>query len=543
MKSLHLLLTAALLFPAFPAVSQNINDAILSLTGASCTEELEGSEIERFEAFEEHPLKLNVSSRSKLMSSGLLTKFQVASLIDYRKRCGPVMSYAELALVDGFGNGSAEALKPFTELGAAAMPGAPGARGFSGNLLVKGSAKHKEADAHPVTYAGGWKLHAEAGERLELNSCSRTTYSEQELTPGTMNMTIWGKGGNGKLILGDYAARFGQGLVCWSGFSLSGYSTVAAFRRNGSGLSTTRSFTEMNRGVAADCSIGAWTFSAAASLPLDKGSVANINYCGRTWNAGVTSTPEASSVDFMKGFRNLSTFGEAAWHYSGGFSALAGAVWSPSYGNRYALLGRFNCKGESGMAAGLQRKLIQLTCDSSVKPAKRTVQCRSICTVTKEWQPFGVNVKPALRLSHRWKDSAGTVSRRSDIRADLDLEKSGFCAHCRMNFVHCIESSWLCYAEGGYRSDGDRLQWHCHLRWTLFKIDRWDDRIYCYERDAPGNFNVPAYYGRGWAASAVGGIRSRHHALYARLSSCAYPWTVPEKPSTTECRIQYQFRF
>lgn len=543
MKSIITGLVFLALAIPLPALGQDYSESILTLTGASCQEELDESEFERFEALKEHPLKLNISSRNRLLSSGLLTQYQVASLLEYRRRCGPVMSYSELALVDGFNSRLAEALKDFTELSTGERPGSSRtSRVLGGSVLAKCSARQR-SDHEGPDIAGGWKIHAGIGDRIELNSCSRTTYSDPEPGPGTFNLTVYGKGGNGKIILGDYASRFGQGLNRWSGFSLSGYSTVQAFRKNGTGLAPSTSFTEMSRGVAADFQFGQWSFATGMSLPFRDGSVANVNYCGKTWNTGITATPRAISADFTKGFRNLSVFGEAASSYHGSVSAISGLIWSPSYGKRYALLGRYNCKGESGMAAGIQRKWLQATCDGFIKPEKQTAQIKTVCTLTGSWEPSGLQVQPGLRLSHRWKNSAGSISRRSDLRGDIGISKGGFLVHGRLNFVHSIGTSWLWYSEAGYAGDGQRLKWHCYLRWTVFKVDHWDDRIYCYERDSPGSFNVPAYYGRGWATSAVAGLRSRHHALYARLAMTEYPWTVPEKAGAAECRLQYQFRF
>ena len=72
-------------------------------------------------------------------------------------------------------------------------------------------------------------------------------------------------------------------------------------------------------------------------------------------------------------------------------------------------------------------------------------------------------------------------------------------------------------------------------------MDKWPDRIYVYERDAPGNFNVPAYYGKGWSLSFAGSLRpSRRHAFYLRLSYIGYPWMDSPKPSRTEVKLQYQ---
>ena len=64
---------------------------------------------------------------------------------------------------------------------------------------------------------------------------------------------------------------------------------------------------------------------------------------------------------------------------------------------------------------------------------------------------------------------------------------------------------FLTYVEGGRKNESSAL----YLRVTGFSIPVWDARIYCYERDAPGTFSVPAYNGRGIAFSAVGSLKLR----------------------------------
>ena len=72
------------------------------------------------------------------------------------------------------------------------------------------------------------------------------------------------------------------------------------------------------------------------------------------------------------------------------------------------------------------------------------------------------------------------------------------------------------------------------------------DRIYVYERDAPGSFNVPAMYGRGWFASAVASAHvTGWLRLYARASYTGYHFMEPEKgkPGKAELKFQMVFRF
>jgi hypothetical protein len=84
-----------------------------------------------------------------------------------------------------------------------------------------------------------------------------------------------------------------------------------------------------------------------------------------------------------------------------------------------------------------------------------------------------------------------------------------------------------------------------YLRQGLFFVDDWEDRIYVYERDAPGSFNVPAMYGRGWFVSAVASARmSRMMRLYARASYVGYQFMPYEKrkPGKAELKLQAVFK-
>jgi len=103
------------------------------------------------------------------------------------------------------------------------------------------------------------------------------------------------------------------------------------------------------------------------------------------------------------------------------------------------------------------------------------------------------------------------------------------------------------------------------LRAGLFKVDEWADRIYVYERDAPGTFSTVAYYGRGWEASLVGSLKIRNaladrggesgrvqgsdskrvgrqpvrHSLFLRGSVVMYPWNLSDKPGRWEVKVQW----
>ena len=100
-----------LLFLCLFALSYgSIEDAMLVISGASCIEELTEDAVSMFEHYAEHPIDLNAASERKLVSSGLMSSYQAASLCEYRKRSGDVLSWQELAFVDGFSGQYARAL-------------------------------------------------------------------------------------------------------------------------------------------------------------------------------------------------------------------------------------------------------------------------------------------------------------------------------------------------------------------------------------------------------------------------------------------------
>ena len=113
-------------------------EAVLTLTGASCIEELSEDEIIHYQNLASHPVDLNLAGRSRLLATGLLSPFQVASLLDYRGRTGEILSWTELSLVDGFSPAVADALRAFAVLGVQenAAPGQPEERRFSGSVTL-----------------------------------------------------------------------------------------------------------------------------------------------------------------------------------------------------------------------------------------------------------------------------------------------------------------------------------------------------------------------------------------------------------------------
>ena len=147
-----------------------------------------------------------------------------------------------------------------------------------------------------------------------------------------------------------------------------------------------------------------------------------------------------------------------------------------------------------------------------------------------------------LCLNVRISERIRTWGRRSrtDVRADFSWLNGNFSINSRLNVLKCDEFGLLGYVEGHYKDSN----MSCSLRQGLFFIDNWDDRIYVYERDAPGSFTVPAMYGRGLWTSMTFSIRfAGKFRLYLRGALTAYPFMDDEnkKPGRAELKLQLQY--
>ncbi|MBO4427487.1 MAG: hypothetical protein J5771_03280 [Bacteroidales bacterium] len=591
--------------------------AVLLITGAGTMEDLSESEIERFERYASRPLCINLAPCGKLLSSGLMSTYQIASLEDYRKRFGDVLSFSELAAVDGFGQEYARALSLFVSLEASSLRGGTDAfLPVRGSAMIRGSARRSETPKGLSSEdCSGMKYHLEAGERAEAFLSRRGTYGNPEYGPSTLSAAFYGRRG-WKVVAGDFNARFGQGLIMWSGFSMSGFSSVAAFRKNATGVSPTGSFSPTLRGVAADLPLGSWTLSLACDLPSCRGGSGRaampMASLGRLWrNASVglqgwsilsgderVRPASAASLDWKAGLGPFNFFGECACSVRApsagedsmvpGYAVLAGVVFSPAWKTRFTLLGRHygadyygNFAGavrsaskvsdEDGLSAGAQWRWAYATADFARHPLKATRQRKYLLDLSPEIKlgrkdSTAPSLLPALRYIYR----NSTAGRRFEARADLGASWRGAVLKYRYHAAAAKGYAWLQYLEAGYKRQGrpvsgpaaynaglaaSRLEFTASLRGTIFCIDDWQDRIYCYERDLPGCFSVPAYYGRGYALSAIAGLKFRHsvpvfaaghrtfrHGISARWSLLSY-----ERRTTflrrTELKIQYQLDF
>lgn len=475
------------------------------LSGASSEEEIDQDWVERLEGMS------RIRVNSSHLRPGLLTPYQIASLADYRAAGGDILSWEELMLVDGFGREAVDALKPFLSLESRRLPGAIDTVRIRADALLRTTLKNIGTKAKVTGEnwriggawrSGDWTAHAEADTR-------------------------WGR-----LVLGDFNIRYAEGLAQWSGFSMESLSTVDAFIRRSTGISPVWSYTSANvhRGAAYEYGGKHWRASAWGTLAKVFG--AHGSYLGRWGEAGGTVAWDPSggisaSLEGRLNLRGIDASAEVACR-SRSVGGKVSARWKTGENGKLAaqvrvIPSRFSGKksGEYALAAGYQLQSgrwqalagktgfgssvpawkLSLTLDAALLPQPgvdpRCLQIRSY--LTWNWQMASA-WELALRLTERYRNYEKP---RTDIRADIRFSHGPWLSVLRGEAVQCETWGFLTYLEGGYKND----YLSAFLRLNAFHIPHWNDRIYCYERDAPGTFSVPAYSGTGLSASLVAGYK------------------------------------
>ncbi|MBR4756835.1 MAG: hypothetical protein IK076_07830 [Bacteroidales bacterium] len=568
-----------------PAQTDTQMKAILVFSGASAEEDLDAEEVERYLHYLSHPLEINFAGLSRLISSGLMSRYQAASLEDYRASTGDILSLTELSYVDGFDPEYAALLKPFISFRSRSLPGErPDSTLYRQEIVSKAAVRKDE-------YNYGLKTKASFKDLAEASFACRKTYSDKGNLPPpsslSFNVTLNGRRYPWRVMAGDYNLRYGQGLALWSGMSLGGFSSSSSFQKRPAGLSPSYSWSGIgsHRGLAADFQAGRFIFSAFTSCPSlkERGLVnilagGNIGWAGKDGHAslsayGIMGEEPGGKVsgDIRWNIRGLVLFGETALDlHSGSLAADAGATmplgegwrancvlrrypadFSDEYSGGVSSWGRTS--DERGAALGIERYGACLTGDYASKEADRSVRQLKVLLKVPV-QLSGTSVL-TVRLTERFRGYEDYLKYRTGARIDLDWSEKGLSARygeaegdtwkgrARVEGLLFRAFSGLGYLEFGRKAS----HYSAYLRGTMFFVDNWDDRIYSYERDAPGNYNVPAYYGRGYSLSALSGCSTRigdrkKKTLKAwfRVSYIGYPFmdSSLRKPGRIEAKLQ-----
>lgn len=200
-----------------------------------------------------NPLKINLLSLEELENSPIFNRFQAYSIVEYREKFGEIVSLSELKLLMGFHEEFVEQIAPFITFDLSGNIGEKsGKKGMSGDISLR--SKYKSGAKSPYLYASSLLNY---NDRIGFELVGESDMDEP-LTKYYMpdflsaNLSYSSSGTLKKLILGDYRASFGQGLVLNKSFSINSFSSSNFYKRRNS-ISPYHSTNEYNflRGVAA----------------------------------------------------------------------------------------------------------------------------------------------------------------------------------------------------------------------------------------------------------------------------------------------------
>ena len=397
-------------------------------------------------------------------------------------------------------------------------------------------------------------------------------YGESKFSFTNVGGSICWRHKYGKILAGDFHARFGQGLCLWNTMYMNTLASPSVLMRRPSGLSPSYSFTGTSSltGMAADFVAGAWTMSISAILPDLKSfvkeseqfevmpafslqrtcrsghvSLTHVMNISSSRLIGVRIPTMRTSADFAICVRGVNLYGELLYDWvSVRPAGIAGLDFDVLEGFRLGLRAHYLPYSEEHgvVAAGEYVKgrhsltfsadAIYHPCNERYKQERYQADFRSEWTWTLfDWMTL------KTRLTERFRTWGERF--RTDLRTDMSFGYGRFVSTLRLNLLKTSEVSALGYIEAGYKSGNLSV----YVREGAFLVDRWEDRIYVYERDAPGSFNVPAYYGRGvWTSLYLSLKIGRWGRLYARASYLSYPFMEIKKPGKAELKIVLSIR-
>ena len=547
------------------AQQPSVMDKIVRYTGTDDPQELELEVVEKLEHFIDNPVQINVLSESELRSCGLFTHYQVAVISEYISRHGVIRSLSELSLLDGFGEEFSSKVAPFITL--VAYPDT------SGKITHEISSRSGMRKYWDEDWEGsyGFKYRIDASGKFSGTVAASRSYGYETWLPSAMTLSLAWKLRRIplRIVAGDFNARFGQGLVLWNNSFLSGLAAPDNFMKKPSGITQSWSFTGSSSltGIAADFVSGKFQISAVSAFSNLKTSLnspeklqfmpaLNVGWYGRYGQVSMTNVAYISiydksfacktGIDAAFCIKGVNIFGEAAydWHIHCP-SLLVGSRFKPSENLDMALLAQSDFISQYDAACsillGVPSSRITCSLEATYYPVSKEVS--TPCSIQLKSQlscefDLASNWKLKLRLSERIRNWGFNF--RTDARADIVYHINRTQVSARLNVLNCDLTSFLSYLEYGYVGDALKV----YLRQGLFFVDDWDDRIYVYERDAPGSFNSPAMYGRGvWTSIYTNLSLSRSLRLYIRASVIDYPFMQKKKPGKAELKLQIQYSF
>jgi len=545
-------MTLIFTFLSLTAQAQDLPASITTLIEQLAEQGRDAEELVRYyEGLLLSPLNLNAASRAQLEETGLLTLFQVESLLAWRARYGAIRSATELGLVEGFTPDEARALRAFFSFGEPARD-RPAQQTYSAKFRKKWKQPGFSLTSKGMYEAKDWTV------------ATTIDNDPKERFPDFLSISGRYKG----LYAGDFTARFGQGLVCWKSFNLSAFGSPATAARRGAGLREYRGTDESNffRGLGYTRTFGPVTATAFASYNAVDARIvdgrytsiatdglhateaerakrhamhewvagANVSWDRNNWHLGMTilgygyDKPNGRRVQDYNRFQqydgawgnlgldayvalgSLRLFGEAAVDAHRAPAVLAGAVWSPSYNFETSLTARCYAPAYIATHAGAYSTLSSVSNQIGATYALQWIR--------NKWT-LRLNADYAYYPWKRYRAEAGTSGVKARLQAIRALPGGGEAEvqlawssrlKGRIRVTQPLGPAWTLAARvdankgalGGYldaRWTPNR-HWDLSARVTAWTTKDWDSRLSFYERGVPQSFAVENYSGKGIGA-------------------------------------------
>lgn len=229
-----------------------IIEAIAEMVLEESEEAVEFSDLlDRLEQIAQSPFNLNLIEREELEQLPFLNAVQINSLLEYLDLYGQIFSLNELVGIEGFNDEVVSFLAPFVYLGevethrSKAILSELNIRTMQTLEQSKGYQKIDGVEKYPgprqkyyIRYKTsfykmvdvGFTAENDAGEHFftQSNKLGFDYYSGYVRYSGEKHLQ--------SVVLGDFQARFGQGLIQWSGYGLRKSPEIARIRYLGQGI-------------------------------------------------------------------------------------------------------------------------------------------------------------------------------------------------------------------------------------------------------------------------------------------------------------------
>lgn len=295
---LHLLLSHFLFAQVEDAIEQSVQRSSSSFdyTGV----------LERLNSWKQHPIDLNKLGKEELMEFPFLTSNQIQSFLSYRLLYGQLFSVFELSYIEGWDKQTINMILPFVKVEQVDSTPKLTTKNFMkyarSNLFLRWqrSLEKRRGYLNDGSYLGDanhyyLRYRTQFYDKVSFGFTAEKDPGE-EFSNGkfdfySMHFFYRSKGNVQQLAIGDFEARFGQGLVCWNGISFGKSVELVQADRYGIGLRPYTSSNESN-----------YFRGAGVSVRLSKKMTATVLYSNKWFDANLVHDSVAmrsafSSID------------------------------------------------------------------------------------------------------------------------------------------------------------------------------------------------------------------------------------------------------